>query len=272
MNDIIELLKFESKEMKENFNKASIKGKGTPQEIADFREGYFQEFISRYFPYPYRVTKGGIIDINNKKSDSIDCILLNPCHPYTIDSGNKYSIILADGVECAIEIKPDISNFKELKRALIQIQSVKQLRRTNSPIMLKYNERTEYIEYSRQIPTVIFSIIAVQDINKLINNIIKYYKEENIPIEEQFDYIVINERGILVNYKIEEIIPYNNKICGYYYEEWNELTLAAMLLYINICFPPMPQLVNGNAMGNYLFKNIKPKNWGYIPYKDIETI
>lgn len=272
MNDVIKLLKYESNEMNEEFNKASIKGNGTPQEISDFREGYFQDFIKKYFPYPYRVTKGGIIDIYNKKSDSIDCILLNPCHPYTIDSGNKFSIILADGVECAIEIKPNISKRKELEIALVQIKSVKQLKRTNSPIILKSNERQEYIDYSKQIPTIIFATKANKDIEKTINNIIQYYKKENIPIEEQFDYIVINGRGIIANYKVEEQIPYEQKICGYYYEEWEELTLAAMLLYINISLPPMPQLTKGNAMGNYLAYNIKPKRWGYISYSDVEKM
>lgn len=272
MNDILQLLKYESEEMNQNFQKASIKGKGTPQEVSDLREGYFQEFIARYFPYPYRVTKGGITDADNNKSNSIDCILLNPCHPYTIDTGNKLSIILADGVECAIEIKPNITKNKELERALEQIKSVKKLKRTRSPIIGADLERKEYVEYSKQVPTIIFSIEAPKDIEKIIYNVIQYYKKNETPIEEQFDYIVINGRGIIANRKIEEIVPDKDKKCGYYYEEWDELTLAAMLMYINMAFPPMPQLLNGNAMGNYLVKNIKPKKWGYISYEDVEKI
>lgn len=47
MDDLIKLLKMESEDLTNSFKKASIQGEGTPQEIADFREGYFHDFIRR---------------------------------------------------------------------------------------------------------------------------------------------------------------------------------------------------------------------------------
>ena len=105
-SDFIRLLELEYKELKLGLSKASIEGKGTPQEIADRREELFHSFFIKYFPFPFRITKGNIIDSYNNRSASIDCVILDPSHPYTIDAkNNKASVILADGVDYAIEIK-----------------------------------------------------------------------------------------------------------------------------------------------------------------------
>jgi len=84
------------------------------------------DFIKKYFPFPFRLAKGQIIDSFGKESASIDCILLNPNHPYTTNSNEKhFSAILSDGVDVAIELKPDLNSEKEIHRSLKQIKSVK---------------------------------------------------------------------------------------------------------------------------------------------------
>ena len=72
--DFIKLLELEYQELKLGLSKASIEGKGTPQEVADRREELFHTFFTKYFPFPFRVTKGNIIDSYNKRSASIDCV------------------------------------------------------------------------------------------------------------------------------------------------------------------------------------------------------
>ncbi|MFM2291775.1 MAG: hypothetical protein RIS29_1588 [Bacteroidota bacterium] len=87
---LLKLLEFESKEIQLSFEKASIEGEGTPQEVADRREiALVKAFVEKYFPFPFRITKGNIIDSNDNRSNSIDCIILNPSHPYTIDPKNE---------------------------------------------------------------------------------------------------------------------------------------------------------------------------------------
>jgi hypothetical protein len=135
-NDFLNLIAAESKEISHFFKKASIEGKGTPQEVSDRREVAVKRFIEKYFPFPYRVAKGNIIDSYGKRSNSIDCLILNPCHPYTVTNENKYSIIFADGVDVAIEVKPDLKNINELERGLNQARSVKMLRRQKLGIFL----------------------------------------------------------------------------------------------------------------------------------------
>ena len=133
MNKLIELLRAETKEIAASFEKASIEGEGTPQEVSDRREGVINRFLEKYFPFPFRIVKGNIIDNYGNRSNSIDCIVLSPSHPYTVDPLNgKASVIFADGVDYAIEVKPDLSQIKELERGLEQIRSVKRLRRVRT--------------------------------------------------------------------------------------------------------------------------------------------
>lgn len=197
---LLEILSLEAKEIALSFEKASIEGQGTPQEVSDRRESAFvNAFISKYFPFPFRVEKGNIIDSYNKRSNSIDCVVLNPAHPYTIDSKNeRASIIFADGVDYAIEIKPDLTSQAEIERSLLQIQSVKKLRRKKHGILLlgkMIREKTiepEAIETAYQIPCFIFANKTYTDISLLLTYIMEYYIREDVPPREQFDYIVIN--------------------------------------------------------------------------------
>lgn len=54
MNDeFIKLLELEYEELKLGLSKASIEGKGTPQEISDRREELFHSLFEKYFPFPY---------------------------------------------------------------------------------------------------------------------------------------------------------------------------------------------------------------------------
>ena len=159
MNEkLLRLLQLASTQMINEFAKASIEGEGTPQEVADRNEGYVSSFFRKYFPYPYRVEKGNIIDSFGKKSMSIDCLILNPSHPYTVDANNnKASVIFADGVDYAIEIKSKLSSKDEIARALKQIQSVKKLRRVRNGVLNPYNLDEIQLECSKTIPSFIFA-------------------------------------------------------------------------------------------------------------------
>ena len=94
MNKLIDLLRVETKEIALSFKKASIEGEGTPQEVSDRREAAIHKFMGKYFPFPFRIVKGNIVDSFGEKSNSIDCIVISPSHPFTVDiESDKASII-----------------------------------------------------------------------------------------------------------------------------------------------------------------------------------
>lgn len=216
---LIELLRIESSEINAAFSKASLERQGTPQEVADRREPVVHAFFEKYFPFPFRIVKGNIVDINENTSNSIDCIILNPSHPYTIDKTNgRPSIVFADATDFAIEIKPDLSQKSEVERSLNQMVSVKKLTRVDET----------------KIMSIIFSNTTYAKIETLIENIVEYHIQNKIDYIHQFDLICINNRGIVLNYtevsriKIGENMPY-----GLYFMDCKDDSTAYLLKFMN---------------------------------------
>lgn len=247
MNKLIELLRTETKEIATSFEKASIEGEGTPQEVADRREEVVKRFLEKYFPFPFRIVKGNIIDSHGKRSNSIDCIVLGPSHPYTVDPVNgKASVILADGVDFAIEVKPDLSQKTEIERGLEQIRSVKRLRRVRTGLATTPDE----IERAKLIPSIIFSDSTYANIRTLISNIVDYYVDNAVPKSEQFDLIVVNNRLIITNNSSKTKF-HRKGLQGIAVHETGEDTLAYFLFLMNLLPKTEPDM-DQNIMKIYL--------------------
>lgn len=255
MKEFIESLRYESSQLDSEFKQASVFGGGTPQEVSDCRENAFTSFLEKYYPFPYRVAKGNIWDSFGNKSASIDSIIINPNHPYTIDRKKKFSIILADGVDSAIELKPDLSNKTELMRSLKQINSVKQLRRARPPILYASRRPEKFRQHVCQIPSFIFTMKAYKSASNTYEAIINGCKEMGISKMDQPDYIVINDKGILYNHKVDDPdrpgMNKNRKEGCFYYEEYNKDTLAMFLLILNVV-PPAEIPVVSKMLPYYL--------------------
>ncbi len=252
--DFLDLIELETEEINHFFKKASIEGKGTSQEVSDRREIVVKKFLEKYFPFPYRVAKGNIIDSFGHRSNSIDCLLLNPSHPFTVSDKNKYSVIFADGVDVAIEVKPDLSNKSEIFRSLEQIKSVKKLRRQKTGLLnvLRKKHNEEQIITSKQIPCVIFGNKTYANIETLIRHIGNYYIENEVPVREQFDLVVINGRGILFNSRKNNYVSFSGENQGLFFIEYEKKTLAVLLLHLNK-FPQCEMRI-GEPVLSYYYK------------------
>ena len=257
-NKLLQLLEIEAEKLANEYKQASIEGQGTSQEVADRREGYFIGFLQKYFPFPYRIVKGNIIDSYGNSSASIDCIVLSPSHPYTVDSKNdKASVIFADGVDFAIEIKPDLSNETEIIRGLMQIQSVKKLKRVRDGLLFKQKYTEKQKEVAKIIPSFIVADKTYKDIKLLLEKIVNYYVENKVPQIEQFDFILINNRAVIMNSRPEwyEYSSDNNgennhrRLMAFW--EGGSKSLAWFLFEMNKFARSEPQL-SENVMSIYL--------------------
>ena len=230
------LLKSEAREINHLFEKASIEGEGTPQEVSDRRESALTSFLKKFFPFPYRLAKGNIRDSYGNRSMSIDSILLNPNHPFTTTNDIQYSIILADGVDFAVELKPHLNSDYEIERSLKQIKSVKELRRIKTSVWElgfgdEYSE--PYKETCKTIPAIIFSILTYKKEKLLLEKIVTFYEKEKIKRINQFDFIVVNNEFIIFNSRIDSYVHFEKMDEGIYIYDYKELTLAAFLLQLN---------------------------------------
>lgn len=247
-NRLLELLKIELSEIHQGFEKASIEGKGTPQEVADRREELIRAFFEKYFPFPFRTTKGNIIDSYGLSSASIDCVILDPSHPYTIDTTNKRpSVILADGVDYAVEVKGSLKSEDEIERLIKQIRSVKTLTRKNCGVFFE-DERTPY---DFKIPCVIYAEETYSDIKTLVNMMFRYYEKEGIKRIEQFDILVSGDFAILNSH------PHTinlRKKQGILVSETHGYTLGVMLYWMMLMPIVQPQFCD-DVLSHYLISN-----------------
>lgn len=256
MDELYALIREDAIELESRFRKASIEGKGTSQEVADFRENAVQDFVSRYFPFPHRVTKGKIRDSFGAISDSIDCVVCNPNHPYTIDSRGKFSLLFAEGIDAAIEVKPDIQSSTELIRGLNQGLSVKNLLRANQPTITRI---PWVVERSRRVPFVIFAMQCKSDPMETGREIAGFYRSRGTPLVQQADFIAVNNVGIFSNVPDPSVFGWNTQIpeaeqTGWFFEEWRSNSLAGFVWRLQ-CLAHASIKMDEDVLPRYLAPN-----------------
>jgi hypothetical protein len=254
---LVKQLKEWGEDIAREYERASDKGgKKSPSDVAEFRESVVSAFVETFFPFPYRTTKGVIRDINGLESASTDVILLNPVHPHTWRNSSKASLILADGVEAAIEVKSDSQSKAEIDSALRQVAKTKSLKRLNHGLLstakiggerLKGDLRESYEDYWREVPSFVFFEKASSDPEgslPIISAALQKYPSSLWP-----DFIVINNGGIVVNERLGHVFGYDRPVLVF--ERWAELTVAGFLLFLNM-IPPASVRMQSPFLKKYL--------------------
>lgn len=225
MEKLNEVLKYEFNRIKTEIEMCKCEGRGTPQEVSDRIESLMRDFFRKYYPLPYKVVKGQICDSFGKKSCSVDCVILNPIHPYTFDvKTNLHSILLADGVDFAIECKSNLNSIEEIERVLKQCISIKKLQKVTTGV---FGGEPKYFNY--HIPYIIWTYETPYNIDTLLEKIVSYYEKEKIKQIDQFDLLVINGKYIVYNIGINNLGGDNNYAKGFYYICVDEDTLSFLL-------------------------------------------
>ena len=274
-NKLLEILKFEGKNIIQEFELASTQGEGTPQDIAEYREGAVQKFISRYYPCSHIVSKGKVTDFEGNQSNSIDCLILNPSHPNLIDSQGKFRLIFADGCDAAIEVKPNLAREDELHRALNQCISLKKILRTRSSIIVPTKRVKNLIPHSMYIPFVLFCIKSFP-VEELYRRILAFYVKNNTTIEHQIDGICILDKGFILNIKHIELNLYqapfpDGENTGWYFEKWGDATVLGLLLYLEHSFSSTPNItksIMSRALDKMSITDIERLGDVFIPKND----
>lgn len=162
----------------------------------DSKEYSVKEFIQSYLTNEYRVLKGIIFALQGK-SANIDNVVLAPNHPRLITP--KRQLILAEGVFCAVEVKPDITSLgkkSEFERALKQMKSVKSLNREIKRPNLEILGKPRKPAYFDKIPAIIFSNKSA-DFMKIIVHLSNKVNSGELKGDELPDLIFSVEKGVL---------------------------------------------------------------------------
>lgn len=172
--------------------------KGDRTNTSDSKEITVNEFIQSYLPADFQVKVRSKIYSRTQETNNIDCVVLAPNHPKLITP--KREVILAEGVFCAIEVKPDISTLtekSEFLRGLIQMKSIKKIDRKVERIdMSALTGEPKPPKYYDKIPCGIFASKS-SSIERTVSFVKKMIKEDKIGNEELPDLIVCLDKGVI---------------------------------------------------------------------------
>ncbi|GHB69182.1 DUF6602 domain-containing protein [Persicitalea jodogahamensis] len=153
MNVILDAIEENLRQMRVQFEKTLPSFTRDRKQTGDIKEVSVQELIQSFLLDTYQVKKGGIFH-EQGQTNEIDCIILAPNHPKLLTPIRE--IIIAEGVYCAIEIKPDIATLtykSEFYRSLVQIKSVKAINRK----LKLLSTQKDLPDHLHRIPSCIFS-------------------------------------------------------------------------------------------------------------------
>ena len=228
MNDLYDLLREDALQLSSEFRKASIQGKGTSQEVAEFRENAVQAFLARYFPFPHRIAKGKVRDSFGNIAASIDCVICAPNHPYTVSVRDKFSLLLAEGVDSVVEVKPNIADRAELHRALEQGLTVKKLRRSTTSLL---HDGHPMSEWAKRVPFGVFAMQCKASPIETGFEILEFYLERGIEPMDQADFVVVNDVCVFSNFVDRSLNCWNTtgypNQTGWFYEGWGKDRLGS---------------------------------------------
>ena len=251
--DVLEYIRDDASTLHSWYEKSKRLGEGSPVEVSDYREAIFKSVLKKYFPTSLAMAKGIIRDKSGLKSPSIDAVMLNASHPNTAGVEGKHDLILAEAVDFAIEIKPNLSRKDEIHRGLKQIQKLKQLRRSVSIFpSFRDPEAAHVAELGKYIPAIIWGEESFDSLEKLSNVIEEYYRSKNVPFLEQVDFVFVNKLGIIVIAKHgrQGIVKTDNP--GVHLEEYGDDALAALIKKLALKVLPAGQLLDHPVIHHYL--------------------
>ena len=99
----------------------------------DNSEESWREWLSRYLPNRYKVSKATIIDSNDHTSQQIDAVVYDAQYSYLAFEEHGILYLPAESVYAVFEIKQSL-NKEHLEYAADKVESVRSLYRTSAPI------------------------------------------------------------------------------------------------------------------------------------------
>jgi len=151
------------------------------------------------------------------------------------------SLFFAEGVGCVIDVKSDLGDTRDLERGIKQIPKVKTLER-------KFENKAEFYgnideaNRAKRIASVIFGDKGPSDVSKFKKTIDEIHKKLKIPLEQQTDFFVVMDKGLIIYNINGSGYPRNwaikdEKVTGLFGAYWKEKTLFEFFFMISRLMP-----------------------------------
>ena len=105
------------------------------------REDVLKKYLKELLPKKYEVTSGCIVDCSEKQSKQQDFIIFDNFNSPSFVESEKEQIVPIESVYATVEIKSNLT-IEELKKAIINIDSVHELEKTKSTVPQLFSSPT----------------------------------------------------------------------------------------------------------------------------------
>lgn len=176
-------------EIREDFKHSGNKGTNIEEII--------REFLSSYLPPFNRVGHGEVIDTFGGNSKQIDVVITNNYHPY-INELKLPSLFLLEGVSCVGEIKTVLTS-QELEKVYSNVASFKSLQMNLPPETTVTGPPSDVKRFTPSRAYFLFAFESQLSFEDVFQKLNAKYKDEEFPIRQQIDCVVILNRGVIIN-------------------------------------------------------------------------
>src|SRR3989344_678269 len=192
ITDLIDYFQTEADDLDNVFNKNK---RFTNADAGDLRENALLDFLSHHIPSRTRISKGGyLFDSNGNKSKQIDLLVTNNLTLQFSQSSELSRKIFncIEGCVAAVSVKTNLdkNSFYDSLDNLASIPLEKKFIRTNANI-------SNYESLLYKVPQKIIFAYKGQGLEKTINDLQEYYKNNKLDERQKLDLLIVNNEYAL---------------------------------------------------------------------------
>jgi len=200
------------------FKNSSLKG----QE----RESFVSDFLSTHLPSRLSLSNGEIIDSNNRKSAQQDLIIYDDRSPRLNIA--RSNLFFCEGVFATVEVKSYLDK-KELGRALANIRTVKELRKTSGTGGAVFAKGSEDFEH---VVAYLFAYSG-DSLDACMGSAQEFYEGDLQQLKRHgFDFLCILDKGYVVR---NDGVFFEIKKPDAVYITQRDREKALMSLFVHMC-------------------------------------
>ena len=171
------------------------------------REGIVREFLTKYLPKVFGIATGEIVATDGTTSSQQDIIIYDSFRCPLLYNEKSTQVVYIEGVSVVIEVKSVLDSL-EIEKSIINISSVKKMpkkafMKQKSVVKSTVTELNEEKNYFNTMG-ILFAFSSKLSLNTVRKKIQEKYEKLNIPLNEQIDFVFIQDKGLLVHFNKNE--------------------------------------------------------------------
>lgn len=212
------------------------------------RETFVSDFLSTHLPSRLSLSNGEIVDSDNRRSAQQDLIIYDERSPRLNIA--RSNLFFCEGVFATIEVKSYLDK-KELQRALANVRTVKELRRTSRTAGAVFVKGSEDFEH---VLAYLFAYSG-DSLDACIGNAQGFYEGDLQQLKQYgFDFLCVLDKGYVVR---NDGVLFEIKKPDALYITQRDREKALMSLFVHMCNWSAKMVFHSFLLADYLKEHWK---------------